>query len=315
VALVSIITPSYNQGTFLERSMQSVFEQDYQPVEYLVVDGGSQDNSLEIIRGYSDRLAWWVSERDSGQAEAINKGFAHAKGEYIAWLNSDDLYLPGAISAAVAALDDDPQIGMVFGDAMTIDVNGNPLKRLAFGEWGLLDLMGFRIICQPAVFMRRCVLEKAGTLDVSYQYLLDHQLWIRIARIAPIRHIPSIWAAARFHPDAKNVAQADGFGQEAFRILEWMRGQPDLTRLVSTHRKRIEAGAYRLNARYLLDGGMPAPALNAYVHALWLSPSFALQHWRRMVYALVCLLGGQKLASWVSHRGPQHMTVPPGSAS
>lgn len=315
MALVSIITPSYNQAVFLEKTMQSVFEQDYQPVEYMVVDGGSNDNSLEIIHRHRDRLAWWVSERDSGQAEAINKGFARAKGKYIGWLNSDDLYLPGSISAAVAVLEAEPRVGMVFGDAITIDASGNPLKPLVFGEWSLLDLMGFRIICQPAVFMRRAVLEQAGPLDMSYQYLLDHQLWIRMARLAPIRHIPSAWAAARHHPEAKNVAHADGFGQEAFRILEWMQSQPDLAHQVRAHRRRIEAGAYRLSARYLLDGGLPAPALRAYAHALWLSPAFALQHWRRMAYALACLLGGKKLASWASNRWIQRMTIPPGDAS
>ncbi len=310
MSLVSIITPSYNQAAFLERTMQSVFDQDYQPLEYIVIDGGSDDGSLEIIRKYNDRLAWWVSEGDNGQAEAINKGLARAKGETIGWLNSDDIYLPGAVSAAVAALEREPQVGMVFGDAITIDARGNPLKPLAFGEWGLLDLMCFRIICQPAVFMRRSALEAAGPVDATYQYLLDHQLWIRMARLAPIRHIPTAWAAARHHPSAKNVAHADGFGQEAFRILEWMQSQPDLADLVSTHRRRITAGAYRLSARYLLDGGLPAPALKAYTHALWLSPAFAMQHWRRIAYALACVLGGKKVAAWASNRWMEHTTMP-----
>jgi len=298
MTLVSIITPSYNQAAFLEQTIQSVLSQDYPSIEYILVDGGSKDGSLEIIEKYRQHFAWWVSEPDSGQAEAINKGFSHATGEIIAWLNSDDLYLAGTISQAVAALTAYPELGFVFGDALTIDAAGNPLSQLQFKDYQLLDLIGFRIICQPAVFMRRSLLEGAGYLDDCYHFLLDHQLWIRLACQAPFRHVPNTWAAARHHAAAKNVAQAAGFGQEAFRILDWMRADPELAPLVQAHRRRIQAGAHRLNARYLLDGGSPAPALRAYARALWLSPGFALQHWHRMLYAALSLLGGKGLAEW-----------------
>jgi glycosyltransferase involved in cell wall biosynthesis len=297
MTLVSIITPSYNQASYLEQAMLSVLEQEYTPLEYLVVDGGSQDGSIEVIRKYASRLAWWVSEGDAGQAEAINKGLARARGEVVAWLNSDDLLLPGAVARAVAALEANPELGMVYGDALTIDAQGQPLNRLRFGEWGLAEFMRFRIICQPAVFMRKTVLDRVGYLDPSLHYLLDHQLWIRLARLAPARHIPEILAAARHHPAAKNVAQAAGFGQEAFRILKWMESQSDLAPRVQQDRRRIEAGAQRLNARYLLDGGLPGPALKAYAAALVRSPGFALKHWRRMLYALLSLAGGKRLAN------------------
>ncbi len=165
--LVTIVTPSYNQVAFLENTIRSVLAQDYTALEYMIVDGGSTDGSVEIIQRYSDRLAWWVSERDSGQAEAINKGLRRAKGEFVAWLNSDDLYLPGAIQQAVAAFQANLGLGLVFGDAITIDAQGKPLNRLSFGDWDLLDLVSFRIICQPAVFMRRAVLERSGYLESS----------------------------------------------------------------------------------------------------------------------------------------------------
>ncbi len=296
MTLVSIITPSYNQAEYLEETILSVLNQTYPQIEYLLVDGGSTDGSLEIIQKYSDRFAWWVSEPDSGQAEAINKGMTRANGEVITWLNSDDLYLPGAITEAVSALQSAPETGMVFGDAMTIDSRGELLNKLTFGDWGLAELMRFRIICQPAVYMRRAVLKQTGFLDPSYQFLLDHQLWIRIARLAPILHIPKRWAAARHHPQAKNVALAAGFGQEAFRILEWMETQPDLEPQIRRDRRRIEAGAYRLEARYLLDGDLAGPALRSYGNALIRSPRFALQHWHRMLYAVLSLVGGQTLA-------------------
>ncbi|HSF82394.1 MAG TPA: glycosyltransferase family 2 protein [Anaerolineales bacterium] len=297
MTLVSIITPSYNQASYLEETILSVVEQDHSPLEYFIVDGGSQDGSLDIIQKYSDRLTWWVSERDAGQAEAINKGLARATGEIVAWLNSDDLLLPGAVARAVSALEANPELGMVFGDAITIAAEGQPLKRLAFNDWGLPEFMRFRIICQPAVFMRKACLERAGLLDPSYHYLLDHHLWIRLARLAPVQHIPETLAAARHHPGAKNVAQAAGFGQEALRILGWMETQADLAPFVQKDRRRIEAGAQRLNARYLLDGDLPGPALRAYGRALARSPGFTLRHWHRILYALLSLAGGKSLAN------------------
>ncbi len=118
---VSIITPSYNQGRFLEASILSVLEQDYPNLEYIIVDGGSKDESVEIIKKYQDRFAWWVSEKDKGHADALNKGFSHATGEILAWLNSDDIYFPGAVSDAVSVLMEQPNVGMVYGDADLID--------------------------------------------------------------------------------------------------------------------------------------------------------------------------------------------------
>jgi hypothetical protein len=296
--LVSIITPSYNQAAYLDQTLRSVLDQDYTSVEYLVVDGASTDGSSEIIQRYADRLAWWVSERDAGQAEAINKGLRRTRGEIVAWLNSDDLYLPGAVAQAAAALGADSSLGMVFGDAVTIDPQGKTLNRLSFGDWGLNELLRFRIICQPAVFMRRPVLEQAGPLDPDYHFMLDHHLWLRMARLAPVRHIPMVWAAARYHAGAKNVAQAPGFARETLRLLEWMQAQPDLAPRLQADRRRIEAGAYRLQARYLLDGGEPGPALRSYGKALVRDPGYTLQHTHRMIYALLSLVGGQGLASW-----------------
>jgi Glycosyl transferase family 2 len=295
---ISIITPSYQQAAYLEYTLQSVLAQGIGPIEYLVVDGGSRDGSRDILQRYSDQLAWWVSEPDSGQAEAINKGLQRAQGEIVAWLNSDDLYLPGALAEAVAVLQAEPEVGMVFGDAITIDGGGHYLNTLAFGDWGLAELMSFRIICQPAVFMRRSVLEKVGPLDSSYHYMLDHQLWIRMASQAPIRHADSIWAAARHHPDAKNVAQSAGFGAETQRLLAWMQTAPGLAPLVEQNRRRVEGGAYRLTARYLLDGGQPRQALKAYGRSLRANPAFAMKHWHRMLYAALSLVGLQKLSSW-----------------
>ncbi len=119
--LVSIITPSFNQAPFLEETIQSVLTQDYEDIEYIIVDGGSSDGSVEIVKRYDSELAWWVSETDQGQTDAVNKGFERARGDIFAWINSDDSYLPGTVSDAVGFLKDHPEVGMVYGDANFID--------------------------------------------------------------------------------------------------------------------------------------------------------------------------------------------------
>jgi len=294
--LVSIVTPSFNQAEYLEQTIRSVLDQNYPAIEYFIVDGGSTDGSVDIIRKYESQITWWVSEPDKGQAEAINKGLSRANGEVVAWLNSDDLYMPGSITEAVNSLQVNPQAAMVYGDAMNIDIQGNVIKKLIFPDWGLDDLMAFRIICQPAVFMRRSILDQVGFLDPTYHYMLDTHLWIRMARMGTVVHVPKIFAGARFHPTAKNVAHAPGFGRETLRLLEWMKVQPEYAGLVEQHRRRIEAGAYRLNARYLLDGGLPRQALSAYYQALERDPRYTLRHWHRMIYAVMSLVGGRELA-------------------
>ena len=293
--LVTIITPSYNQAQFLEQTIQSVLGQDYPRLEYLLVDGASTDGSLEIIQKFAHRLDWWVSEPDHGQAEAINKGFQRAKGEYVAWLNSDDIYLPGAIGRAVSVFEQHPGAGLVFGDVLAIDENGHTTNLLRYGNWSLPDLMSFRVIGQPSVFMRRSVLTQAGYLDASYHYLLDHQLWLRMAQLADICHIPVTLSAARFHAGSKNVARAAEFGKEAYRILDWMETQASLAPILAQNRPRIQAGAHRLSAFYLLDGGDAPASLREYGRSFRLHPRTVLKDWKRVLFAFMCLLGLDRL--------------------
>ena len=303
--LVSIVTPSYNQGEFLEATIQSVLAQEYPNMEYIIVDGGSTDGSVEIIQKYAGQLSWWISEPDGGQADGINKGLQRARGDVVAWINSDDLYLPGAIHTAVTALKDVPDSGMVFGDAITIDQAGNPLNRLSFADWGLPELMRYHIVCQPAVFMRRIALEQAGYLDENFHFMLDHHLWLRIALRFGIKHSSSVWAAARHHPDAKNVAQSVAFADETYQTVEWMKNEPELSVKFEADKRRILGGANRLAGRYLLDGGLPGPALRAYSKALYYWPSYALRHWGRMVFAFANLLAIGNLKDWGRRQAPQ----------
>ncbi|MDK1118765.1 MAG: glycosyltransferase family 2 protein [Anaerolineae bacterium] len=287
--LVSIITPSYNQAAYLEQTLTSVLEQDYPHLEYFVIDGASTDGSLDIIHKLADRLTWWVSEKDSGQAEAINKGLARARGEIIAWLNSDDYYLLGAVSAAVKVFQEYPEVVLVYGNMLAVDENGETINIFKYNQLSLKDLLCFQIIGQPAVFMRRDALDKAGHLDPNFHYLLDHQLWLRVALQGRILHVNDTWAAARYHAEAKNRAKAAEFGREAFRILDWAKTQPGLAEALSGVARRARASAFRMDARYLLDGGQAWQSLVSWTRALIIHPPTALARLNIIVSALLHL--------------------------
>lgn len=300
--LVSIVTPSYNQASFLEQTIQSVLGQEYPRIEYIVVDGASTDNSFEIIEKYNDRLAYWISEKDSGQAEAINKGFARARGEILGWLNSDDYYLPDTISAVVKCFEEYPEVVMVYGDMLAVDGDGQTINIQKYKQLSLQDLLCFQIVGQPSVFFRRSVIEKTGWLDTSFHFMLDHHLWIRLAQQGRILHVPQVWSAARYHPQAKNRARAAEFGREAFRVLDWAKTQPGLAELVSSAGRRALASANRYDARYLLDGGQPIPALGAWFRALFLHPPTALARLNIFGSAILELIGLSKLRRLVLQR-------------
>jgi glycosyltransferase involved in cell wall biosynthesis len=289
--LVSIVTPSFNQARYLEQTIRSVLEQEYPRIEYLVIDGASTDGSVDIIKKYADRLAHWVSEKDSGQAEAINKGLSRATGDVVAWLNSDDYYLPDTVSTAVKVFDDNPDVVLIYGDMLAVDENGQTTNIMKYGQLSLADLLCFQIIGQPSVFFRRDALQKAGLLDTTFHFLLDHQLWIRIVQQGKMLHVPQVWAAARYHAEAKNRAKAAEFGREAFRILEWAKSQPGLTGTISGVERRAHASANRVDARYLLDGGQPWSALKAWMRALFIHPPTALKRLNIFISALLNLTG------------------------
>jgi glycosyltransferase involved in cell wall biosynthesis len=295
--LVSIVTPSFNQARFLEATIRSVLDQDYPNLEYLVVDGASTDGSVDIIRRFADRLTWWVTEKDSGQSEAINKGLQRARGEYVGWLNSDDVYLPGAVSAAVKAFQSYPDAGVVYGDARAIDANGRVLNLMRARQYSLVDLMAFNIICQPAAFMDRSVVERVEFLNPAYHLLMDNLLWIKMARVSSLVYIPQTWAAARYHDQAKNRTRGASYGQEAKLLIEDLKTQPEFAGIINENKKIIMAGVHRFDAFYLTDAGQPKAALREYGLAFRLNPHTALGDWKHILLALFSLLGLPKVRS------------------
>ncbi len=217
--LVSIVTPSFNQVQYLERTMRSVLEQDYPNLEYLIVDGGSSDGSVEIIKQYSDRLAWWISEPDCGQTEAINKGFQHASGKIYAWLNSDDTYQPGAVREAVEFLQRNPQVVLVYGDAHYIDENDRVIGDFPAMQTDLKKLRhGFVHVPQQAAFFTAAGWKAVAPLDQSFYFAMDYDLWVRLAQVGPIVYHPQIWANFRLHQDAKTIAADDRCWPEMLRV-------------------------------------------------------------------------------------------------
>jgi glycosyltransferase involved in cell wall biosynthesis len=269
--LVSIVTPSYNQADYLEQTICSVLEQDYPHIEYR-------------------------------QSDAINKGFRRAKGDIIAWLNSDDIYMPGTIRRAVDALQSDPSIAFVYANLRSINARGEHVNTIRYRQFNLVDLLAFHIIGQPTVFMRRSFLDQVGLLDTSYDYLMDHHLWLRLAAKTRVAYIPQEWAAARIHPLAKNVSGVEVYGVEAYRILEWANTQPKLADAMERAPDRIWGGAHRFNARYLLDGGAPMEALKAYWKVWRAYPVYAYQHWHRIAFCFLSLIGLGRLRQIIYRR-------------
>ena len=216
---ITVVTPSYNQARYLEATMRSVLEQDYENIEYIVIDGGSDDGSRAIIEQYADRLAYWVSEPDKGQTDAINKGFAQAKGEILAWLNSDDTYQPGAISAAVAFLQAHHEVGLVYGDANFIDEHGRVIGQFPAAQTDLARLRrGYVHIPQQAAFWRAELWQQVGPLDPSFYFAMDYDLWVRLAGVGKVHYHPRPWANFRLHSDAKTIMDDDRCWPEMLRV-------------------------------------------------------------------------------------------------
>ena len=206
--LVSIVTPSFNQGLWVEDAIRSVLDQDYPRIEYLVMDGGSTDGTLEVLRRHAGRIAW-TSGPDGGQAQALRTGFERTTGDILAWLNADDAYQPGSVARAVAAFAAHPGVGLVFGNAEFMDARGRPLGAAAQvspfdGARRLLEVGD--CVVQPAAFFRRAAYEAVGGLDPGLHWTMDYDLWLRLAERGPACHLNETLARVRCTPTTKTAS-------------------------------------------------------------------------------------------------------------
>ena len=202
---ISIVTPSYNEGQFLEETIVSVLDQNYPNLEYIIIDGGSTDNSLEIIQKYEDRLAYWVSEPDQGQADAINKGFAHASGEILGWLNSDDTYNPNTIIHVVRYFVEHPEWSILYGESWYVDENSHRLSPCHQVQPTITraNILNRDPIAQPATFWRRSLWLTVGPLDSTLTWGFDWEWFIRAHSRTELHYVPEFLANFRLHSHMK----------------------------------------------------------------------------------------------------------------
>lgn len=263
--LVSIVTPSYNQAAYLEETIQSVLNQTYQDVEYIIIDGGSTDGSQEIIHKYENKLKYWQSKKDKGFADAINQGWMRADGEILAYLNSDDLLEKDAVQKAVHAFLDSPDMDIVYGDTTMIDETGKVLREFHSEPFDLVAVFKtwFDPIRQPSAFIRKSVMDKFGGLDESFQFCADFEYWIRIAGGgARFLYIPIVLSKAREHAAAKSIRQQDVQARELIRIFEKFRNAPVFLDSGVSEKEALQ-GLYRLTREQFIRSGNKWDALQS----------------------------------------------------
>jgi glycosyltransferase involved in cell wall biosynthesis len=247
---ISIVTCSFQQSRYLDQAMRSVLEQGYPWLDYIVIDGGSRDGSADIIRRHEPHLAYWVSEPDKGQTDALIKGFRHCSGDILGWLCSDDLLLPGALRTVAAYFAAHPEVSAVYGDALWIDGEGRfirPKREMAFSRFVLLHDHNY--IPQPSMFWRRSLYEAVGGLDARFDLAMDADLWERFSAQGRIAHIPVYLSCMRYYPDQKTRARrGDALREDAaIRARDPARGtRPGLRLLARAMRvaAKLRAGGY-----------------------------------------------------------------------
>ncbi|MEW5957806.1 MAG: glycosyltransferase family 2 protein [Chloroflexota bacterium] len=293
---VSVTTPSYNQAHYLEETIRSVLLQGYPNLEYMIIDGGSTDGSVDLIRRYAPWLAYWVSEADRGQAEAINKGWSRTSGEIVAYLNSDDIYVPGAIAAAATALQNNLQVEMIYSDCHIIDSQSRVIDAMQGREFSLAGQLRHNLVPQPTMFFRQRILPTIGLLDPSLQYTLDYEFCLRVGQRYKLKRVPGVLARYRLHQGTKSSSQMDRFYSEWVSIFERAAQQEELrVYLPDNAARRRGLALFNLGVMYYANGEM-TQARSRFVQAARLYPALAAQP-ELWLYLLKCSLGARFMRS------------------
>ncbi len=242
---ISIVTPSYNQGQFIEETIRSVLLQGYPNLEYIVIDGQSSDCTLDILQRYQEHFSFWVSEPDSGPADAIRKGWERATGEIIAYLNSDDAYLPGTLFTVARAFREFPETAMLCGNELQVDEAGYVLKQSTISDVTYTSLLQLQFVPQPSIFVKREALTQVGGIDPAIRYVFDFELWLRITRLFSVHCIPDVLSMTRWHESTITLQHRPNIGEELVGVItREMRLNP--CRLARIKRRRFVYQAHRL---------------------------------------------------------------------
>lgn len=251
---ISVITPSFNQAKFLEATILSILNQNYLNLEYIIIDGGSTDGSVDIIKRYASKLAYWVSEPDSGQSHAINKGLNIATGDWICWQNSDDIFYPSTFLKIAEITKKSPEVDFIIGDINLIDERANILRDVRYVKPTYRSLLAEgMILTNQAAFWRKDLQNKVGLLDQNLHYGFDYEWFLRLLAVGKCAvHIPVIMGALRLHEDTKTSKSQPMFNIEYKRILKG-RELPNLMKLIFIIR-RLFLMSLRGQFKYIFRG-------------------------------------------------------------
>jgi glycosyltransferase involved in cell wall biosynthesis len=294
--VVSVVTPTYNQAAFLRDTIESVLSQDYPSIEYQIIDDGSTDDTPAILEEYKER-AWIERHENRGQTPTINKGWERATGDILTWLNSDDTFLPGAVSTGVNYLQEHPEVGIVFGDSLFTNEDGSPLERTR--NRGSFDYEQFvrqseNPISQPSAFIRRSVIEDAGLLDPVFYYFMDWDFWLRAGLTCRISYIPELLSTYRLHGESKSIAQTSKAAPELEYMYRKFFARADLPRNIRALETEAMVNMFFTTAEYYLEGGDRKAAVRVALSAFRQSP--ARFYRPTLVHKLFyCLYGGSSL--------------------
>jgi len=294
--IVSVVTPTYNQAAFLRYTIESVLSQDYPAIEYQIIDDGSTDETPQILEEYSGR-ALIERHENRGQTPTINKGWERARGDILSWLNSDDTFLPGAVSTAVKYFAENPDVDIVFGDSLFTAEDGTPIesspKRLDF-DYESFVRQCENPIAQPSAFIRRRVIDDIGLLDPIFYYFMDWDFWLRAGINHRIAYFPALLSTYRLHADSKTIAQANKSAPELEYMYRKFFSRQDLPQSIRALEKEAMVNMFFTTGGFYLIGGNRKAAAQVARRAVRLAPgSFyrpSLIH--KLFY---CLYGGSSL--------------------
>ena len=292
---LTVVTPSLNQAQFLGKTLDSVLAQEYPRLDFVVMDGGSTDGSLDILVAYENRIRYF-SETDRGQSEAINNGWRRSQGEIIAWLNSDDILYPGALNVVGEFFASHPEVDLVYGAGDFIGCEGHVICSYPTREWNYSTLVrnGENFLLQPAVFMRRSLLERVGYLNEGLSYVMDFDYWLRAGFQCTVVYLPVKLAALRLHHASKSLAQTAGFSNELILIYRNLFTTTDLpSPMRALEREAMSSIYHRASDIHFWAGDVPAARYFAW-------RSFCFRPWKLRRLWLYLTLGkiGRGLAEY-----------------